>query len=163
VDRQVGLSVRRDLTLGQQWFLRPGVEFVVRNLDYTYAGTSPDGTTIYPSEEFRYTSRSLRVPVMVELHLLDPSNDPPGNIHVMGGPSALMKLSADVHNNALHVETNGTQWYLGFGGGLDLGFLFVEAGYDVGMSNVFRGSDFRTNPKVNFLHVNGGVRLRLAQ
>lgn len=148
--------------IGQRWFLKPGIEFLVRNLGYTYAGSSTDGTVL-PGHEFEYTSRSLRVPVMVGLHLIDPGNDPAVNIYVMGGPSAMMNLNAELNNDALNVETNSTQWYLGFGGGLELSFLFVEAGYDVAMSNVFKGSDFNTNPKVNFLHLNAGVRLKLAQ
>jgi hypothetical protein len=75
----------------------------------------------------------------------------------------MMNLNADLNNNNLSVETNNTQWYLGFGGGLEVSFLFFEVGYDVGMSNVFKGDAFETNPKVNFLHINAGLRLRLAK
>ena len=44
-----------------------------------------------------------------------------------------------------------------------MSFLFLEAGYDVAMTNVFKDSNFDTNPKINFLHVNAGVRLKLAK
>jgi len=158
-----GYQFGADLLIGDRWFLMPGVEFIVQNLNYTYAGTSPDGSINYPSEEFKYTSNSLRIPLMLGVNLFDPATDPVLNVYLLGGPSAMMNLNADLNNNALHVETNNTQWYLGFGGGLELGFLFVEAGYDVGMSNVFKGDDFHTNPEVNFLHVNAGLRLRLVQ
>lgn len=160
---QAGYQFGADLLLGSKWFVKPGIELLVRNLDYSFTQTSADGSTTLPAQEFRYTSRSLRVPVMLGLHLIDPDNDPAVNIYLMGGPSAMMNLNADLDNDALDVETNNTQWYVGFGGGLELGFLFVEAGYDVAMSNVFKGSTFDTNPKVNFLHVNAGVRLRLAK
>jgi hypothetical protein len=158
-----GYQFGADLLLGHQWFLMPGIEFLTRDLDYTYAGTSPDGSVTYPSQQFTYTSNALRVPVMLGIHLLDPSTDPVINIYVMGGPSAMMNLNADLNNDQLNVKTNNTQWYIGFGGGLELGFLFLEAGYDVGMSNIFKGDDFHTNPKVNFLHINAGLRLRLAR
>lgn len=158
-----GYQFGADLLLGDQWFLMPGIEFLVRNVNYTYAGTSPDGTIHYPSQEYKYTSNSLRIPVMLGLNLFDPATDPAVNIYIMGGPSALMNLNADLDNNELHVETNHTQWYLGFGGGLEMGFLFLEAGYDAAMSNVFKGNDFHTNPKVNFVHINAGLRLRLAK
>lgn len=100
---------------------------------------------------------------MLGVHLMDPDNDPAVNFYVMGGPSALMNLNADLNNDALTAETNSTQWYVGFGGGLELSFLFAEVGYDVAMSNVFKGDDFQTNPKVNFIHANAGVRLKLAR
>jgi hypothetical protein len=160
---QAGYQFGADVLIGNRWFLKPGLEFMVRNLNYSMTGTAPDGTTTLPEQEFKYTSRSLRVPVMLGLHLADPANDPAVNLYLMGGPSALMNLNADLDNNALTVETNSTQWYIGFGGGLELSFLFVELGYDVAMSNVFKGDDFQTNPKVNFLHANAGIRLKLAR
>lgn len=158
-----GYQFGADLIIGSRWFLKPGVEFMVRNLNYSLAGTAADGTTILPETKFEYTSRSLRVPVMLGLHLIDPADDPAVNVYLMGGPSALMNLNAKLNNDALTVKTNSTQWYVGFGGGLELGFLFAEVGYDVAMSNVFKGNDFKTNPKVNFLHANAGIRLKLAQ
>ena len=159
---RAGYQFGADVLIGSRWFLKPGVELLVRNLNYSFTNTA-DGATTIPDQDFEYTSRSLRVPVVLGLHLIDPENDPAVNVYVMGGPSAMMNLNADLNNDALNVETNNTQWYLGFGGGLELGFLFVEAGYDVAMSNVFKGSDFDTNPKVNFVHANAGVRLRLAR
>ena len=158
-----GYQFGADLLLGNRVFLMPGVEFLTRNLNYTYAGTSPDGTVHYPSQEYKYTSNSLRIPLMLGFHVVDPSTDPGINFYVMGGPSALMNLNANLNNNALNVETNKTQWYLGAGGGLELGFLFIEAGYDVGLSNSFKGDGFQTNPKVNFLYANAGLRLRFAK
>ncbi len=158
-----GYEFGADLLLGSQWFLKPGVEFMVRNLNYSWAGTAPDGTTRLPDQEYDYTSRSLRVPVMLGVHLLNPADDPALNIYVLGGPSALMNLNADLNNDQLNVTTNSTQWYLGFGGGLELGFLFVEGGYDVAMSNVFKGNQFNTNPRVNFVHATAGIRLKLAR
>ena len=157
-----GYQFGADMLIGNRWFLMPGIEFMVRNLNYTYAGTSSDGTVHYPSQEYKYTSNALRIPVMLGFHLLDPSKDPAINIYALGGPSAMMNMHADLNNNALHVKTNHTQWYIGFGGGLELGFLFVEAGYDVAMSNVFEGQEFQTNPKANLLHINAGLRLKLA-
>ena len=160
---RAGYQFGADFIIGSRWFLKPGVEFMVRNLNYSLAGTAPDGTTIMPDTEFDYTSRSIRVPVMLGVHLMDPADEPVVNAYLMGGPSALMNLNAKLNNDALTVKTNATQWYIGFGGGLEFGFLFVEAGYDIAMNNVFKGDDFTTNPKVNFIHANAGVRLKLAQ
>ncbi|MFT3885273.1 MAG: outer membrane beta-barrel protein [Flavobacteriales bacterium] len=154
---KAGYQFGADLVLGQRWFVRPGIHFLVRNVDYTYS----NGTNV-TAQDFTYTSRALRVPVVLGFNLLDASDDPPFNVSVFGGPSALMNLSADLDNSSLDVRTRDTQWYLGFGADVTLGFLFVEGGYDVAMSNVFAGDAFRTNPKVNFLHLSAGIRLQLA-
>lgn len=154
---RAGYQFGADLTLGDKWFVKPGVHLLVRNLNYTFS----EGTNI-AEQEFQYTSRSLSVPLMLGLRLMDPAGDPPLNIYLLGGPTALMNLDADLDNDQLDVETRGTQWYLGAGGGVELGFLFVEGGYNVAMSNVFKGEDFDTNPKVDYGYAIAGLRLRLA-
>jgi hypothetical protein len=153
-----GYQFGADVLLGSQWFLKPGVHFMVRELRYTIA-EAPELT----AQEFRYTSRSLAVPVMLGLNLIDPASDPGFNIYVMGGPTALMNLSADLNNDQFTVETRGTQWYLGGAAGLSLGFLFVEGGYNAAMNNVFKGETFETNPRVNYAYAIAGLRLRLAR
>ncbi|MEZ4740321.1 MAG: porin family protein [Flavobacteriales bacterium] len=153
-----GYQFGADVLLGDRWFVKPGIHFLVRNLNYSYADAV--GAT---QQEYEYTSRSLAIPLMLGRNLLDPSSDPSINLYVMGGPTALFGLNTDLDNNALTVETNSTQWYLGFGAGLHLGIFFVEGGYDVAMTNVFNGDEFETNPKVNYLHAIAGVRLQLAR
>lgn len=160
---RAGYQFGADVLMGGKWFLKPGVHLVVRNLNYTMAGVNPDGTLNGTGTEFRYTNRSLRVPLLAGRRLLDPASDPAFNVYIMGGPTALFNLSADLDNDALEVETRQSQWYLGFGGGVELSFLFLEAGYDVAMNNVFEGETFNTNPQVNNVYVAGGLRLNLAK
>lgn len=155
---RAGYQFGADLVLGRQWFIKPGVHLLVRNLNYTYAGVAD-----VPAQEYRYTSRSLAVPLMLGVNLIDPANDPALNIYALGGPTAVFNLDADLDNDQLQVETSSAQWYLGFGGGLSLGFLFVEGGYNVAMSNVFDGEAFDTNPRVNNAYAIAGLRLRLSQ
>ena len=153
-----GYQFGADVKLGQRWFVEPGVHFLVRNLDYNYV-TAPD----VPAQEFKYTSQSLRVPLMFGRNLMDPASEPAFNISIMGGPSALIGLNTEMDQDELDVTTRSTQWYIGFAGELEIGFIFVNGGYDVAMSNVFDGDDFSTNPKVNFYHLAAGIRLKLAK
>lgn len=152
-----------DLVLGQRFFVRPGAYFQVRNLNYSLAGVDANGTVVGSDVEYRYTSRSLRVPLLAGLRLIDPADENAFNIYVAAGPSALFNLSADLDNDQLEVETSGTQWFIGGAAGLELGFFFIEAGYDVAMSNVFKGNSFSTNPRVNQVTATAGLRLRLAR
>ncbi|MCB0765864.1 MAG: PorT family protein [Flavobacteriales bacterium] len=159
---RAGYHLGADLQLGTTWFLRPGVHLLVRNLNYTLAGVDQNGDGYGTDVEFRYTDRSLRVPLMVGRNLIDASSDPAVNIYVLGGPTALFNLDADLHNDRLDVRTSAAQWYLGAGAGLTLGFLFLEGGYHVAMSNVFDGARFHTNPRVNLINLSAGIRLQLA-
>lgn len=151
-----------DLVLGRSWFLRPGAHFQVRNLNYSLAALDQNGTPTGTDVEFRYTDRSLRVPLLAGFRLLDP-DDAPVNIYVVGGPTALFNLNAELDNDELDVQTSRTQWYIGAGAGLELGFLFLEGGYNVAMSDVFEGERFQTNPRVNQITLTAGIRLRLAE
>lgn len=160
---RAGYQFGADVQLGQRWFLQPGVHLQVRNLNYTLAGTDANGNPTGTNNEFKYTDRSLRVPIMAGLNLMDPANDPAFNVYLLGGPTALFLLKADLNNDALDIQTSKSQWYLGFGGGASFSFLFVEAGYDVAMSDVLSGSGFQTDPKVNQFRVLAGLRFRLAQ
>ncbi len=153
-----GYQFGADIKFGQRWFLEPGIHFLVRNVNFTYA-TAAD----VPAQNFKYTSRSLLVPLMLGFNLMDPADDPAVNVSIMGGPSALIGINSELDGQSLNVTTRGTQWYLGFAGEVEFGFLFVNAGYDVAMSNVFEGNSFTTNPKVNFYHAAAGVRLKLAK
>jgi len=162
---KAGYQFGADVMLGNRWFVKPGIHFMVRNLNYTSAlvDTSAVGGAQVGNVEFRYTDRWLMVPVHVGVHLLDPADDPAVNVYVQAGPTALFKLNADLDNDALTVTTNPAQWYLGGGAGVEISFIFVEAGYNVAMSNVFKGNDFQTNPKVNQFYITAGVRLKLAK
>lgn len=160
---RAGYQFGADVVLGGLWSVRGGAHLQVRNLNYTIAGVNEQGEPIGTDTEFKYTSRLLRVPIKLGRRLLDPANDPPVNIYVLGGPTALFNLSADLDNDQLDVQTNATQWYIGFGGGAEIGFLFVEAGYDVAMNNVFNGEGFATNPSVNQVYGIAGLRLQLAR
>jgi len=158
---RAGYQFGADVLLGNRVFVKPGINFMVRNLNYSFADT----TGITPTE-FKYTSRYLSVPIMLGVNFLDPTDDPPINAYVMAGLTALFNLSADLNNNNLDVQTSSSQWYVGFGAGLEFSFLFLEAGYDVALTkefDEFNRPNLTTNPKVNYLHIVGGVRLRLAK
>jgi len=158
---RAGYQFGVDLLLGERLFVKPGFHILTRNMDYTVLGIGPDGQPNGEASEVRYTSQSLRIPVLVGIRLLRPADDKDFNIYAMGGPTALIGLKSDLTNTSLVVSTNATQWYLGIGAGLEYRFLFAEAGYDVAMSNVFEGDGINTNPKVNNSYIVAGLRFLL--
>jgi hypothetical protein len=158
---RAGYQVGADLLLGQRFFVKPGIHLQVRNLNYTVLGVGQDGLPNGVETEYRYTSRSLRVPVLAGVRLMAPVDEPDFNIYLMGGPTALIAINADLNNSSLNITTRSTQWYLGAGLGFEYKFLFLEGGYDVAMTNVFTGDGINTNPKVNNAYIAAGLRFVL--
>jgi hypothetical protein len=160
---RAGYQLGVDMIIGQRFFVKPGIHLMVRNLRYTIVGTGADGLPAATESNYRYNSRALRIPLLAGVRLLAPSDLSEFNIYALGGPTALIGLSADLDDNSLEVTTRGTQWYLGFGAGMEYRFLFLEGGYDVAMSNVFQGEGLSTNPRVNNTYVTVGLRFVLKQ
>lgn len=160
---RAGYQFGIDLLLGKRFFLKPGIYMQVRNLDYTTVGVGEDGQPNGIETERRYTSKALRIPLMGGIRLIDPADGTEFNVYALGGPTALIGLNTEQDDNTLSFTTRSTQWYLGFGLGFEYKFLFFDAGYDVGMTNVFNGDGVNTNPKVNNTHITAGLRFVLNQ
>lgn len=160
---RAGYQFGADILLGDTWFARAGAHLMVRNLNYALLSTDTSGVSVAGSTEFRYTSRSLRVPLQVGRFILDQRDDPTINAYVFAGPSALFNIDARLEEDEFEVETAPVQWSIGFGGGALYRFLFIEVGYDVAMSNIFEGEAPNTNPRVNQVYAVAGVRLELAE
>lgn len=162
---RAGYQFGADIMLGNRFFVKPGIQFMVRNMNYTVATVDTSNVEV-SNVEFRYTDRWLMVPVHVGVHLLDPADDHTVNAYIQAGPTALFKLNADLNSANSTVTVNPAQWYFGGGAGLEISFIFIEAGYNVAMNKLFKDNDtfrdnFDTNPKVNQLYVTAGVRLQL--
>ena len=158
---RAGYQFGVDALLGQRFFIKPGIHMQYRNLNYTTVGVGQDGVSNGITTENRYTSKALRIPILAGIRLIAPATDTDFNMYIHAGPTALIGLSAEQDDNTLSFTTRSTQWYLGFGAGMEYRFVFLEGGYDVGMSNVFKGDGVNTNPKVNNLYVAAGFRLLL--
>ena len=158
---RAGYQFGVDVLLGNRFFLKPGIHMQFRNLNYTTVGVGQDGVPNGITTENRYTSKGIKIPILGGIRLIDPGTERDFNMYIVGGPSALIGLSTDQDDNTLSLPTRSTQWYLGFGAGLEYKFIFLDAGYDVGMSNVFKGDGVNTNPKVNNAYVAAGFRFLL--
>lgn len=158
---RAGYQYGIEFLVGHRFFLKPGIYMQIRNLDYTTVGIGQDGVSNGIETETRYTSKALRIPLMGGIRLIDPTDDTDFNLYVTGGPTALIGLSTESDNNSLSFTTRSTQWYLGFGAGMEYRFLFVDAGYDVGMTNMFNGDGINTNPRINNSYITAGLRFVL--
>ncbi|MEO8068415.1 MAG: outer membrane beta-barrel protein [Flavobacteriales bacterium] len=161
---KAGYQFGADLLLGSRWFVKGGAHFMVRNISYSVATIDDQGNPTENVNEFRYTSQFLRVPIHGGFRFIDPKDEPVVNAYIMAGPTAQFRLNTKFEEDAVHVDTNPAHWYIGAGAGLQFGPVFIEGGYDVALTNEFKGvNTFNTNPKVNQIYALIGVRLKLAQ
>jgi len=158
---RAGYQYGIDVVLGNRFFLKPGIYMQVRNLDFASTGVGNDNQPTGITTETRYTSKALRIPVMAGIRLMNNDNTTDFNMYITGGPTALIGLSTKSDENSLNFTTRSTQWYLGFGLGAEYRFLFLDAGYDVGMTNMFTGDGINTNPKINNSYITAGLRFVL--
>lgn len=158
---RAGYQYGIDVLLGRRFFVNPGIYMQVRNLDYTTVGLGQDGVPNGIETESRVVSKALRIPVMAGVRLIDPTADTHFNLYAFGGPTALIGLSTEQGDRTLSFTTRSTQWYLGFGAGAEYRFVFLDAGYDVGMSNMFTGDGINTNPRINNSYITAGLRFVL--
>jgi hypothetical protein len=80
---RAGYQFGADVMLGNRFFVKPGIHFMVRNMNYTVVDTST--SPVANNVEFRYTDRWLVVPVHVGVHLLDPADDHTVNAYIQAG------------------------------------------------------------------------------
>lgn len=159
---RAGYQYGLEVLAGNRFFVKPAIYVQVRNLDFTVTGLGADGLPNGSTSETRYTSKALRIPLMGGIRLVDPAGEHKRfNLYVTGGPTALIGLSTNTGDNSLNLTTRSTQWYLGFGAGAEYRFLFLDAGYDVGMTNVFKGDGVNTNPRINNTWITAGLRFLL--
>ncbi len=158
---RAGYQYGIDLLLGNRFFVKPGIYMQVRNLDYTTVGVGQDGVPNGVNTESRYTSKALRIPLLGGIRLINPEGDPDFNLYATAGPTALIGLNTTLDDNSLSFTTRSTQWYLGFGAGVEYRFVFLDAGYDVGMTNMFKGDGINTNPRINNSYITAGLRFVL--
>ena len=82
------------------------------------------------------------------------------NLRFFAGVSANIITDINFAGSSFKKEVfNSAIWAADIGAGLDVLFLFLDVGYEFGLSNVF--TDDSVNSKNNVFYVNLGFRIRL--
>lgn len=150
-----GFQVGVNLMIGNQFYIQPGIQYVVSKSELEF--TAGTGTATL-------TTSSLRVPVLVGYRFVDPSDEPLLNLRIFGGALANFPVNASFNEDGLEdVDVGSANYGLTAGAGIDISIFFVEAGYDIGLSNVFDDKDVTVDTKQNQFQLNAGLRLKLAQ
>lgn len=150
---KVGYQLGADLQIGNKFYVQPGVqmEFVKNTAEFQIINPT--------SSDFSRTH--LRIPLMIGYAF----GEIDGNFaaRVFTGPNASIVLSAEVEDEDIKDELKNAVfgWNVGFGA--DISILFIDLGYQFGLSEVFENLDIdpENASKSNAFYANVGLRIRI--
>ena len=113
-------------------------------------------------EGHQFQFSTLKIPVYAGLHLIGNNDKSIVDLRIFGGPSASIFLSSG-DKNVLNDANKSTFFSMNAGLGVSVWFIFLDVGYEYGLTNVFEIEDDSVFPaiKTNDIFFNLGVRLRL--
>jgi hypothetical protein len=155
-DGGAGIQFNADAQFGDRIYVQPGLGFVMRNFDYTTV--DPDAVELFSTG---YRDNALRLSVLGGYRFIDEVDRRAFNIRGYFGPSLLIGMGGRFSETSMRLlpEENNAQAFLTLGTGLDYDIFFVDAFYDLALSNAFQ--DNWARGRMNMLSVSAGVRLRL--
>jgi hypothetical protein len=152
-----GYQVGVDLQIGNRFYVQPGLQFeFLRNSEITGPVSSV--------EDFDLKRTYLRIPLMIGYNFT--GMESPFGFRVFTGPNAAFKLSGKVGNDGVVGEVdlvdNMRSVILGWNVGIGIDiikYVFVDAGYQIGLSDVFEEEDdLNSGIRNNLFYVNAGLR-----
>jgi hypothetical protein len=144
----VGLQLGADLQFGGKFYVQPGLmfEFLKNEVD-PRTGETQDFSRTY-----------MRIPVMIGYNF--GGNDKSFGFRLFTGPNASFALGAKGEDEALIEKEDLKSAVFGWNAGLgvDFSILFLDLGYQFGLSEVFE--DFEEGTRNNLFYGNAGIRIR---
>lgn len=135
VESNNGFIIGVSYKYGKRFYFEPGLQ---------YATFGHKLTKTLDSEEYiEINSMSIRVPVMFGGNFMD--KDALVNIRAFTGPSMTFAFTEDIDFGNLKVdERNQILWGWNVGYGIDIWYLYLEVGYEFGLSNYFSTHEYDT-------------------
>ncbi len=159
---KVGYQFGGSLMFGSRIYLSPGIFYYQQVTEFVQ--DKPDGSTIAITSDEKIAG--VKIPVLLGVKLIDPESDPLINFRVFAGPSVLFnttnKFSDGFGNDQIKWKKN--TWGAQIGAGVDVAILFLEAGYEFGLSSTYEGDAALENlkdAKHNTFVLNAGLRFML--
>lgn len=156
---KIGYQFGGSLMFGNRIYLSPGIYYFQQVTQYVI--DNPDGSTTAITSNEKIAG--VKIPVLLGYKFIDPSTDPLINFRVFAGPSinfnTTNKFSKGFGSDPIKWKKN--TWGAQIGAGIDVSFLFIEAGYEFGLSSNYEGDAASQNfkdTKHNTFVVNVGAR-----
>lgn len=142
---KIGYQFGGSVMFGNRLYLSPGIFYFQQVTQYVI--DNPDGsTTAITSDE---KTAGVKIPVLLGFRFIDPETDPLLNFRVFAGPSVNFNTTNKFPDGfgSDEIKWKKNTWGAQIGAGVDLAFLFLEAGYEFGLSSSYEGDSASENFK----------------
>ena len=148
---RVGWQIGGTITFGDQFYLEPGIFWVKNN--WNLQNIDPQ------IPKFKNDISSIKIPVFAGINVVGDADGK--NFHIMGGPT--LSIVTDVNTGSTaKTKDDFSKFIFGMnlGAGLSLGKMFIDAGYEWGLNNIYKNED--KDIRSRGFWVNVGFRLEFA-
>jgi len=145
-----GFQFGVDLQLGDRLYFQPGI--------FWESATNELKQEI-KDENNKFTVDRIRIPAMVGYKFFGETTDRLLDFRAFTGPNIAFVVDKDLGDDALFQDNDfkNAVWGWNFGMGVDLAFLFVDVGYQFGLSEVFESA--ASDTRNNLFYANAGLRI----
>lgn len=148
---KIGYQFGASVLIGDKFYLEPGL----------YYSTVYSEILVGEIGEVNIDNKlsSLRLPVHVGYHIFGNSSETLANLRVFAGPSMAIITTIDESSGLSKKDFNSVLWGLDAGIGFNVGWLFMDFGYEWGLNDAYKNEDI-SDIKFNSLWANIGFRIR---
>lgn len=148
---KIGYQVGVDFQIGSKFYIQPGIqaEFAKNEIKSLIPGVD---------EDFEFKRTHLRIPVMIGYAFGEIDGDFAARIFT--GPNASIVISGEADGEDIKEDLKNAVFGWNIGAGVDFSILFLDLGYQFGLSEVFDSEDFDNSSKGNSFYANAGIRIR---
>ena len=149
----VGFLFGAGVKIGEDFYVEPGIQYFGTSYDLVHKTDS--------DQDINAIFRGMRIPVVAGYQFGD--NDDLISFRIFAGPSATIIFNVETDNPDPDLpqseDFNSLIWGANVGVGLDVWFLYLETGYDFGLSNVYKGESTFDVGKSNMFWISLGVNI----
>jgi hypothetical protein len=145
-----GFQFGADLQIGNRLYFQPGI--------FWESATNELKQEI-KDDNNKFTVNRIRIPFMIGYKFFGETTDRLLDIRAFTGPNAAFVVDKDLGDDALFQDNDfkDSVWGWSVGMGVDLAFLFVDVGYQFGLSEVFESAT--SDARNNLFYANAGLRI----
>lgn len=158
-----GFQAGLDVQFGDKLYVQPGLQIEALSNTKVFLPDAAPGLS-----NFDIKRTYLRIPLMVGYRF--GNDESVFDIRLFTGPNAAFKVGGSVSNaegiiKDLNIDEELANIVLGWNGGVGIDFLsifFVDLGYQIGLSDVFKETEgLNSGVRNNIFYANGGLKFRL--
>ena len=150
---RVGYQLGGSIQFGKKLYFEPGIFWVNMSSELVHADIK--------DLNYKTDISGMKIPVFIGYQIIGGDDENILGLRVFGGPSMSWITSVKGDGDKLEKDDfNSLLWGVDAGVGVDVWLLFLDVGYEWGLTKVFKGEGVN-DVKNNTIWINLGMRFRL--